>query len=232
MKGIYPLLIFTLFLSACSKDEVVLPELLTFTPAKGGVGNLVYLRGRSFGEDSSGVVIDFNGRPAIIRHFEDTLVVLEVPEGATTGKIGYAIDGEKVTTAETFTMLPGKWVRRKDLPANYEPRGLGIGLGSGSVGYLGLGYNGGTTLKDFWSYDPSLDSWTRLPDCGLDMQGAVHMIINNKMYVGLGQAYSQNPSFHNQFWEYDPGSQLWTRKRDFPGSARAGAIGIAYGSKG
>ena len=138
MKGIYSLLIFALFSGACSKDEIILPELLAFTPAKGGAGNLVYLSGRSFGEDSSGVVIDFNGKPAMIRHFEDTLVVLEVPEGATTGKISYGIGGKRITTIESFTVLPGRWVRRKDLPVNFEPRGLGIGSDPDRLDILAL----------------------------------------------------------------------------------------------
>jgi N-acetylneuraminic acid mutarotase len=58
------------------------------------------------------------------------------------------------------------------------------------------------------------------------------MVINSKVYTGLGQAFSLNPSIMKQIWEFDPSNNTWTRKKDFPGTARWAAIGIALGNKG
>jgi N-acetylneuraminic acid mutarotase len=102
----------------------------------------------------------------------------------------------------------------------------------GNTGYFGLGYNGGTSLKQFASYNAVTDAWSRLPDAGLDLQSGFDMVINNKAYIGTGQALSLNPSIMKQVWEFDPSGNTWTRKKDFPGPARWAGFGISTGTKG
>jgi N-acetylneuraminic acid mutarotase len=165
--------------------------------------------------------------------YTDTLIIVAVPSGATTGKISINIGGTTTVSAQDFVILPGTWVRKKDNAAqNFDVRANGIAFSVGNKGYYGMGYNGGTTLKDLASYDAGSDIWKRLSDGGLDFQSGIVMVINNKVYTGLGQAFSLNPSIMKQIWEYDPSSDTWTRKKDFPGTARWAAIGISLGDKG
>ncbi len=219
---------------ACTKDDSPDPELLSFSPEKGNAGTLVTIRGKFFGEDSVNAIVQFNGRPATrIHSYSDSLIIAEVSPGTTSGRITVVADGRSVTTDDEFDILPGTWLRKRDIPfSSFDARGNGVGFATGGFGYYGVGYNGGTTLKDFWKYDAVGDAWSAVADCGIDFQAGVSMVINGKLYTGLGQAFSQNPSIMKQIWEYDPATNTWTRKGDFPGTARWGAVGVSIGDKG
>lgn len=230
------IILFLLMGISCKKDNARVAAVLeSFTPSKGGANNLVSIRGNNFGEDSLNTIISFNGKPVTqILLYTDTLITVSVPSGATSGAISISIDGITTTSPEAFIILPGTWVQKRDNDApNFDVRTSGIAFSVGNTGYYGLGYNGGTTLKDFASYDAGTDTWQRLPDGGLDFQSGIAMVINNKVYTGLGQAFSLAiPFMSNQIWEFDPANNTWTRKKDFPGTARWAAIGIAAGDKG
>ena len=235
MRLLTLLFLFVLLAVSCQKEEPAVPaELNSFTPDKGGAGNLVSIRGKQFGEDSLQTTISFNGLPVTnIILYTDTLIIVAVPSGATTGKISINIGGTTTVSAQDFVILPGTWVRKKDISAqNFDVRSNGIAFSVGNTGYYGMGYNGGTTLKDFASYDAGSDAWTRQADGGIDFQSGIVMVINNKVYTGLGQAFSLNPSIMKQIWEYDPSNGAWTRKNDFPGIPRWAGIGISFGDKG
>lgn len=226
---------FLLLVVSCNKEDTpVSPILESFTPMKGGPGNLVTILGKHFGKDSLKASIRFNGQPVTNTVlYNDTLIIVSVPSGATTGTISITIGGSTTASAEEFILLPGTWTRKADIAAqNFDVRSNGIAFSVGNTGYCGMGYNGGTTLKDMASYDGATDTWTRRADCGIDFQSGIVMVINNKVYTGLGQALSLNPSIMNQIWEYDPSNDTWTRKNDFPGTARWAAVGITLGDKG
>jgi hypothetical protein len=235
MRYLKLLLLFIVLAISCRKEVAPVPAVInSFTPDKGGAGNLVSIIGEKFGEDSLKTTISFNGRSVTnIIQYTDTLIIVAVPPGTTTGKISISIDGTTTISVKDFVILPGTWVRKKDNAAlNFDIRSDGIAFSVGNTGYYGMGYNGGTTIKDIASYDASTDTWKRLPDGGLDFQSGIVMVINNKVYTGLGQAFSLNPSIMKQIWEFDPSNNTWTRKKDFPGTARWAAIGIALGDKG
>lgn len=235
MKPVSFFLLLGMLLYSCKKEDAITPaEITAFAPAKGAAGNLVTITGKHFGEDSAQVILQFNRKTATrIISYTDTSIVAEVPGGATTGKISLQLGGATYSSLTDFTILPGTWVRKKDNgAANFDVRSNGIAVAIGNTGYYGLGYNGGTSLKDFASYDATTDSWTRLPDAGIDFQSGIDMVINNKIYTGLGQAQSLNPAFMKQIWEFDPSGNKWTRKKDFPGQGRWAGIGIPVGDKG
>jgi N-acetylneuraminic acid mutarotase len=94
--------------------------------------------------------------------------------------------------------------------------------------YVGLGYkpyvgnyvNG--NYKDFWMYDPVMDTWTQkatYPSIATD--ACVSFVFDNCIYVGEGFT---DTSFTNEFWKYNPELDNWTRLNDFPGLPRAGAV--------
>jgi len=234
MRNISLLFVSCILLASCRKDDPTPPQLVSFSPGKGNAGTLVTIMGKYFGEDSLASAVTFNGRPAAsIRWYSDTMIIAEVAPGTSTGKIGVTVGSRAVMSSSEFIVLPGTWLRRKDIPiANFDVRASGVGVAVGGFGYYGMGYNGGTTLKDFLKYDPSADAWSRMPDCGIDFQAGFSMVINGKLYTGMGQAFSQNPSIMKQIWEFDPATEKWTRKKDFPGQARWGCIGLSTGDKG
>ncbi len=88
--------------------------------------------------------------------------------------------------------------------------------------------------SNLYEYDPVADGWTQKAT----MPGPTRNIptaftIGSKAYVGLGYYYNGSAFVDlKDFWEYDPATNAWTQKTDFPGAARAHAIGFAVGSKG
>jgi N-acetylneuraminic acid mutarotase len=63
----------------------------------------------------------------------------------------------------------------------------------------------------------------------------VAFTLNGRGYFGLG--YDANGNFLNDWWEFRPNSLdatkgTWTKKTNFPGTARANAVGFAIGDQG
>lgn len=93
-----------------------------------------------------------------------------------------------------------------------------IGLG----GKFNLDYST-TPMKQFWKYNPSTNTWTRIADFpGQWQKEPTAFEINGKGYVFLGcippatdPFGSHSTTFTREFWEYDPQADLW-RKINLP----------------
>lgn len=219
-----------LVLIGCHKQNPPCGEIFTIDILKGSSTNIITINGKNFGTDQSAITVKFNGLPAAIISLADTLIKVRVPENVTTGKISISINGCTVNSDQDFVALPGKWARKADLPIS-GGRAQGLGFSIGNKGYYFAGTDNGDGLKDLYEYDPLTDQWTQKADCGIDFEGGVRMVINGKVYAGLGNSRSLGSSI-NQLWEYDPVTNQWTRKADFPGALRSSLCGIGLGNKG
>ncbi|MBK6485144.1 MAG: T9SS type A sorting domain-containing protein [Chitinophagaceae bacterium] len=104
-----------------------------------------------------------------------------------------------------------------------------VGFSIGNKGYMGTGLDD-YFRKDFWEYDPLLNSWTQLADFGgVARAEAVGFSIGNKGYIGTG--YDADSHNLKDFWEYDPDLNNWIQKTDFL-SVAYGAVGFSIGGKG
>ncbi|CAN5756642.1 hypothetical protein BH11BAC4_BH11BAC4_01340 [soil metagenome] len=130
----------------------------------------------------------------------------------------------------TLTANSGNvWIQKQSLGFTFE-RGNAVGFSIGNKGYIGTGDDGTLKRKDFWEYDPALNSWTQKADFGgTARNGAVGFSIGTKGYVGTGNEGNLN---RKDFWEYDPALNTWTQKTDFDGTERTNAVGFSIGTKG
>jgi N-acetylneuraminic acid mutarotase len=124
------------------------------------------------------------------------------------------------------------WTQKSGFPGANRFEAFSIGLGQ--KGYFGLGsaLGGGdnAALRDFWSYDPVADQWTRLADFpGSAERNVTSFIFNGKIMVGLGVSQTVTP-VTREIWEYDPETNSWTKQDDFPGKARQEALGFSIGT--
>jgi IPT/TIG domain len=220
---------------SCKKDTAVAPILIkSFNPTIGETGDRVRIMGSGFGNSISSSKIFFNGVEAVITFLDDTLISAIVPPNATSGKISVTLDGRNVTSTNDFVLLPGNWLRKKDLP--FSPRWYAYGFSIGNKGYVGAGQAlftnvAGSNLTDWWEYDPFEDQWisrTAIPFSG-GLEWGVSFAIGDKGYLGIGMTDSV---LTNEFWQYDTTANKWTRKADFPGNWKVGAIGLSIGNKG
>lgn len=127
----------------------------------------------------------------------------------------------------------GNWVKKSAFEG--RPRSSAVNFVIGNKAYVGLGYIYDNTtqngyLKDFWSYDPSTDSWAKIADFpGNGRTAAVSFSVNGKGYVGTG--FDGN-NILKDIWEYDPTLNKWAKKDDFIGGARYKAVGFALNNYG
>ena len=223
-----------LFVS-CRKDATGDSIIITsFNPASGAAGNKVTIQGKGFGNTPASIKLFFNGTEATISSLTDTIIITEVPQGATTGKISVSSGGRVENTMQDFVILPGAWVRKNDLPA--PGRIFASAFSIGDKGYVGNGFvfdgNGaGPVLNDWWQYDPVTDQWMPKADYpGGKRSNSVSFVINNTGYAGTG--WDEMRIRKKDFWAYDASNNQWIRKTDFPGPERIDAIGFGVGNKG
>jgi hypothetical protein len=133
-----------------------------------------------------------------------------------------------IITGAASSQAPDSWTQKADFGGT--GRNSAVGFSIGSKGYLGTGWIGNGFMKDFWEYDPELNTWTQKADFGGDARyHAVGFSIGSKGYLGTG---GNNFSLLKDFWEYDPELNTWTQKADFGGLPCREAVGFSIGSKG
>jgi gliding motility-associated-like protein len=153
----------------------------------------------------------------------------------TKGYVGWGLTSpfSYINDFWEYNSITNVWTQKADLGSSGS-REDAVGFSIGSKGYMGTGCNHnlgyGTSLKDFWEYDPSSDNWTKKNDFGgVTRASAVGFSIGTKGYIGTGGGTG---GLLPDFWEYNPGTDSWIQKASFGGVARFAAVGFSIGSKG
>lgn len=157
------------------------------------------------------------------------------------GDYAYIGQGESYLTPSKrfwkYDPVTDTWTQLKDFPG-YGGHTTITGASAFShegYGYVLNGLNTFTYEKEFWKYNPTGDSWTRLDDFpGEARHLSSHFKINDKLYLSCGawSGATGNSYFYNDLWEYDFTTNTWTQKSDFPGEGRVGAVGFSLYGKG
>ena len=100
---------------------LVVPTISGFTPASGGIGDVVTINGSGF---VAGLQVSFNGVPAGYSPISSTQITADVPAGATTGPISITTSGGTAVSGISFTVLPSPTITTFS-PTSGSPRGLG-----------------------------------------------------------------------------------------------------------
>jgi hypothetical protein len=234
IKWITKIFCMMFILTACSKNNTT-PQIkiFNFSPSSGAPDNTVTITGSGFGVSANAATVYFNGVTARPDSLTDSVIVVKVPTGATTGKISLNINGQHSTSTHDFIILPGVWIRMADLPIP-GGRGLGTGFSIAGKGYFGFGYDGGTYYNDLYQYDTATNAWTQMASSpGPTLESPVCMVIGNMAYIGIGKTLNAISSGSSgQLWQYDPQNNIWTRKADLPDTLQEGAFGVGVGSMG
>src|SRR5205823_1893159 len=67
-------------------------------------------------------------------------------------------------TGLNSSQAQGTWIKKAGFGGG--GRAYIVGFSIGTKGYMGTGYDGSTSKKDFWEYDPATDAWTQKADFG------------------------------------------------------------------
>ncbi len=230
------LFVLLLSLASCKKTGTISqPTITGFDPQNIASFNYVSIYGSHFDTSAIKNKLSFNGLPATVFAVEgDSVLTVIVPQNVTAGKISLTVNGFVSSSANSYTVLAGGWIRKTDIPlGDLPPNGArvdGIGFTIGNTGYLGLGTNNGGAFKDLSAYDPVTNSWTKKSPLPVGLEMAFSMVINGKAYVGTGDTRGQG--YSKLMFAYNPITDKWTSIADFPGGARKEASAFGLTDKG
>ncbi len=121
------------------------------------------------------------------------------------------------------------WTQVASMPDGAD-RQYACGFSNGLRGYIFGGFRGGAFLNDFWSYNPSTDSWTELSPLPADPRsGATSFVIGQSAYVVGGK--NTSAASLSEVWRYDMTAEVWQQMGDLPFSSWR-AAGAAINGKG
>jgi N-acetylneuraminic acid mutarotase len=141
----------------------------------------------------------------------------------------FAYIGTGVDTAEfvhkdfwKYDPIVDVWVQVADIPGTARRNASAFSIGG--FGYVGTGIdnadaNFGSTLSDFWKYDPATNNWSSIANLpGSGIYFATGFSIGDKGYICGGK---KGPNWYaSTLFEYNPTSNSWTSKASFPGGVR------------
>lgn len=142
------------------------------------------------------------------------------------GYLGTGVDTTDVARNDWWEYDPvlDTWTQKADVTT---ARRNAIAFAIGDKGYLGTGMdnadaNLGSTLADFWEYDPVLNTWLAKANFPGSGGGGIYFATgfaaDNKGYICAGKRGPNN--YTAEFWEYKPLTDAWTQRQDFPGGVR------------
>lgn len=123
-----------------------------------------------------------------------------------------------------YDIATDAWARKANFPgdrrhhpyyfvANNE---IFVGLGHGNT-------STGTNLiyKDWYHYEPSTDTWTKMGDFpGYARVAGAHFAFNGKGYIIGGQNQTHSTPTNNEVWSYNPLTDNWIQLSDCPSGGR------------
>jgi len=80
--------------------------LAAFSPTGGGPGTQVMIQGTGFSTSPSATLVKFNGAAASVVTATATQLIVQVPNGATTGPISITVGSQTIASNQPFTILP------------------------------------------------------------------------------------------------------------------------------
>jgi len=157
---------------------------------------------------------------------------------AVDGK-GYVTLGRNANPADSlkdcwqYDPAADSWMLKTTFPGRARVKATAAVLNGKA--YVGLGYRphvgtyGNANYKDWWMYDPALNTWTQKADFpSLATDACVSFVLDNCIYVGEG---FNDTGFTNEFWKYDTQQDVWTQLKDFPDYSRAGSVLCTDGTR-
>ena len=161
--------------------------------------------------------------------------------GFSIGSLGYlcgGIDTAEVIHKDLWAYDPqtDTWTQKADLPGSARRDAISFVIDN--FAYVGSGMDSisgpiGTTLKDFWRYNPSTNSWSTVADFpgagGNGVYFATGFSVGGKGYLCGGKTGAS--LYSNQLWEYKPSNNQWIQRANFPGGVRYQMLSFVVGNK-
>jgi hypothetical protein len=214
--------------------------LMDFSPKTALTGALITIKGTHFCPVASMNKVRIGGLTASIISCKSNELIVYLPlqkdsmyEGRNA-QIQVQL-GELENAFQTRLLINDKWFRRKNYPSNIYSIGTYGSIGDSFEFYVSgsKAYGGIYTKKEFWSYDPETDNWTKKANFpGTLRYGGSGFSLGGKIYFGTGNPYTGDNAYLNDFWKYDIVSDTWTKLNNFKAGGRTGTVAFTFKNKG
>jgi N-acetylneuraminic acid mutarotase len=217
---------------SCKKVNESSITVTRINPDSDGPGATIEIDGRGFGNNPAAAAVYFNGVGGTIYSCSDSVMLVVIPNGATTGMLTITSAGHHTYKSSTdYIILTGTWIKKANFPGVARSNAASFSINN--IGYVATGADINLTpLADMYAYDPVADFWTKkasLP--GPPRSLAFGITIGNKGYlIGGWSGPSSGLQYLPDVWEYDPAADSWTQKMNFPGTPKIFAGGFAIGN--
>jgi N-acetylneuraminic acid mutarotase len=148
------------------------------------------------------------------------------------GYIGTGYDGNDLKDFWEYDPATDQWNQIVSIGGS-KRRGA-VAFVMNDEAYVLTGKNNGVYLEDFYKFNPTEGTWTKLKDLDEDDEedllraNAVAFTMEGKAYLTAGTyGYLKVDT-----WEYHPSSDTWVEKTEFEGSAREDAVAFTLNNKG
>ena len=149
----------------------------------------------------------------------------------TINGVAYVSPGYRVGDENALWAFDGTTWTQKAFNSYVNFSGM-VGFSTGGFGYLVGGiYNNNEPNNYVSRYDPSIDTWTNLPDFPIGISDGVTFTINDTVYVGTGRL-GMTTGNTNAFYKFNPSNNTWTSISPLPGGGRRNAIAFSLAGYG
>ena len=128
----------------------------------------------------------------------------------------------------TYSTFDNTWSINK---SNDAPKGMYRASSSvlNDHAYL-IGGRRDTLMNDVWIYNIRKEEWKRGKDFPIKQYGGISVVINDRIYAGLGIINRTNlsPQYTNRLWSADESVATWSEETSLPNGAILCAVG--YGN--
>lgn len=147
------------------------------------------------------------------------------------GYVGTGYDGSELKDFYKYDEASATWSNIVSLGGTKRRDGAAFVINN--TAYVGFGSNNGSLVSDFWSFNPTTETWTRKADTSNDddsqnVNSTAAFSANGLGYVATGSISGVS----SNTWEYDPLADDWTQKTSFEGSSRESAAAFSFGTYG
>ena len=135
-----------------------------------------------------------------------------------------------------YSPASNSWAQKANLPG--VGRRNAVAFTINNKGYVGTGMSAaesslGSTLNDFWEYNPATNSWEQIANypggSGNGIYFATAFSIDSKGYVCCGKIGASN--YAKDLWEYKPSVDQWIQRANFGGGDRYQLVSFVVDDK-
>ncbi|MDO9184187.1 MAG: kelch repeat-containing protein [Bacteriovorax sp.] len=145
------------------------------------------------------------------------------------GYIGTGYDGSELKDFWQYNDVSNEWIQSVGFGG--DKRKDAVVFVIDNIAYMGTGLRNGAYQNDFYKFEGSTETWTRLTDLDDDDSDYSVLLSNGVAFTIDGLGYittGESSGVSTNLWVYNPALDTWDQDPNFEGSARQDAVSFSF----